>query len=211
MQTGKKVGLLALALAVFVAGCDSDEDIVVELETYAANLTTLNPQLGTVTGTAKVEIVGDQMRVTVNAVGLDSIMHVQFIGSGGSCPTTASADTNLDGLVDFGEGMAAYGQILLSLDDELAVRPDDFLIFPAGTTIAYVATSRLSDVENSLRGGPTNTVITNIPIDGDFNPAGKAVVILGDTNPAAVNLPTIPDRTPAESVPVACGVLSQVF
>ena len=214
MRTNYKLGVIALTLLLPVVGCDSNETIDVPIATYVATLTTVNPLLGNVTGTAAVEIVGDAMRVTIHAVGLDSIAHMQFIASGHSCPTAAQ-DVNADGLIDVQEGLAAYGPFLIALDTALAVRPIDDVNtagFPAGTTINYTEDAQLSAVENSLRGAPTTPPFTtNLPTNGDFNPEGLAVVIMGDAFLFPQPLDSVwPGFTAKQSTPVACGVLHLV-
>jgi hypothetical protein len=205
-----KLGLVALALALPLAACDSDEEIVVDVQTFAANLASVNSQLGTVTGTATFEIVEDQMRVTINATGLDSLTHMQFVGSGRSCPT-AAADISADGVVDVVEGQPSWGPFLLALDQTLSVRRDTIEVFPIGTSLAYQTSAQLSAVENSLRGAPTGFFRANLPVNGNFNPDGLTVIILGDTGPfpPTVNpLETFPANV---SIPVACGVINRVL
>jgi hypothetical protein len=205
-----KLGVIALTLVLPIVGCDSNETIDIPITRFTAALTPLNTQLGTVTGTASIEIAGDQMRVTVSATGLDGSLHLQFVGSGTSCPTTA-ADVNQDGFVDIQEGLVAYGAFLLALDTTLTSRiVADTSGFPTGTTIAYLQRARLSAVENSMRGAPTSEFVANIPVTGDFNPAGLAVLITGDNTTLPATVAVLPGFTQQESIPVACGVLSQV-
>src|SRR5687768_10835566 len=110
MHRMHKLGLVVFALTLPLTACDSDEAIDVDVERYVAPLASVNPQLAVVSGTATIDIIGDNMRVTVSATGLDDIMHMQFVGSGSSCPisTDGTTDTSLDGLVDLQEGLAAY-------------------------------------------------------------------------------------------------------
>src|SRR5262245_36725640 len=110
-----KLGVIALTLVLPVVGCDSNETIDLPIMRFSAALTPQNAQLGNVTGTATIEIAGDQMRVTVNATGLDNSLHLQLVGSNTSCPTIAD-DTNQDGFVDIQEGLVATGAFLLALD-----------------------------------------------------------------------------------------------
>ena len=210
MRKLKMPGLIAIALCLPFIGCDSDEEITVDVERFVAPLASVNPNLATVSGTATIEIIGDAMRVTVRAIGLDSVMHMQFVGSGTSCPTTTS-DTNADGVIDVEEGMAAYGPFLLALDADIEVRSDSVLTFPVTDSIAYIETAVYSAVENSMRGAPVTEFTTNIPITGDFIPQGLAVVILGDASPLPTTLEFLPGLTASETVPVACGVFNRTI
>ena len=211
MHTNFKLSVLALALAVPIASCDSNDTIDIPVTRFTATLSPLNSQVGVVTGTAALEIAGDLMRVTVNATGLDGSLHLQFVGSGLACPTTA-ADTNNDSFVDIQEGLVGYGAFLLALDTTLTSRVvSDSSGFPSGNTIAYLQRARLSAVENAMRGAPTSEFVANIPLTGDFNPAGLAVLITGDNTGLPPTVATLPGFTQQESLPVACGVLSQII
>jgi hypothetical protein len=203
--------VIALTLVAPIVGCASNDTTDIEVTRFAAALSPLNSQVGTVTGTAAIEIAGDVLRVTVNAFGLDGSLHLQFVGSGSACPTTA-ADTNNDSFVDIQEGLVGYGAFLLALDTTLASRVvSDSSGFPSGTTIAYRERARLSALENSMRGAPTSEFVANIPITGDFNPAGLAVLITGDNTTLPTTVATLPGFTQQESLPVSCGVLSEII
>lgn len=210
MRKFQMPGLIAIALCLPFIGCDSDEEITVDVERFVAPLASVNPNIATVSGTATIEIIGDAMRVTVRAIGLDSVMHMQFVGSGTSCPTTTT-DTNADGLIDVKEGLAAYGPFLLALDADIEVRSDSVLTFPVNDSIAYVETAVYSAVENSMRGAPVTEFTTNIPITGDFIPQGLAVVILGDASPLPTTLEFLPGLTTNQTIPVACGVFNRTI
>jgi hypothetical protein len=210
MHKTLKLGVIALTLVLPIVGCDSNETVDIPITRFAAALTGLNTQFGIVTGTAAIEIAGDQMRVTVSATGLDGSLHLQFVGSGTSCPTDAD-DVNNDDIIDIQEGLVAYGAFLLALDTTLTSRiVADTSGFPTGTTIAYLERARLSAVENSMRGAPTSEFVANIPVNGDFNPAGLAVLLTGDDTMLPPTVAVLPGFTQQESLPVACGVLSQI-
>jgi hypothetical protein len=214
MHTNFKLGVIALTLLLPIVGCDSNETVDIPVTRFAAVLNPLNIQTGSnVTGTAAVEIAGDLMRVTVNATGLatGSTLHLQFIGSGTSCPTAAN-DTNGDGFIDIQEGLPAYGAFLLALDTTLTSRVvSDTSGFPTTSPIAYLERARLSAVEASMRGAPTSEFVANIPVNGDFNPAGLAVLVTGiGPIPTPSTVATLPGFTVDQSLPVACGTLSSV-
>lgn len=72
-------------------------------------------------GTATLMLDGNRLTVTIEAMGLEAGKpHPQHIhgfmenNRNSTCPTSA-LDTNGDGLVDLGEGLPAYGPVLLDL------------------------------------------------------------------------------------------------
>ena len=209
MRISYKLGVIALALTLPLAACESDEDLDVVVTPFAATLSALNSAAGGVIGTATVEIAGDLLRITVNASGLDSVTHVQFIATGHACPD-ATADTNADGLIDIQEGAVAFGQPMLFLDNTLSVREDSLGTFQATDSVAYTQTAVFSEVENSLRGSDNNDITADLPINGDFNPENMTIVLLGTAQPLATPLAVLGNLSPSESLPVACGVLHRV-
>lgn len=86
---------------------------------YRVSLAALNHS--GVHGTATLALEGNQLTVTVNAMGLEAGKpHPQHIhgfmdnSRNSTCPTMA-ADTNGDGVVDLAEGLPSYGPVLLEL------------------------------------------------------------------------------------------------
>lgn len=90
---------------------------------YVVHLEELNDS--GVEGTVRLSLDGDQLTVSVQATGLEpNMLHPQHIhgftvenmgnARNATCPTM-EFDTNDDGLVDLGEGVPAYGPVLLSL------------------------------------------------------------------------------------------------
>ena len=210
MRISYKLGVIALALTLPLAACESDEDLDVVVTPFAAPLNALNSAAGGVIGTATVEIAGDLLRITVNASGLDSVSHVQFIATGSSCPDI-TADTNADGLIDIQEGAVAFGQPMLFLDNTLAVREDSLGTFQATDSVTYTQTAVFSEVEQSLRGSDNNDITADLPVNGDFNPENMTVLILGTSRPLPGTLAVLGTLSPGESLPVACGVLHRVI
>jgi hypothetical protein len=85
---------------------------------FTANLSSLNGS--GVTGTVQLALTGDQLKVVLDAKGLEAnkehMQHVHGLSSGNaSCPT-ASADTNNDGLISFAEGLPFYGPVIVPLE-----------------------------------------------------------------------------------------------
>jgi hypothetical protein len=84
-------------------------------EVFTAHLSPVNGS-----GQGRVTIVehGSELKVHLTARGLDPGMHMAHIhgviGPDNTCPTPA-ADTNGDGLVDFAEGLPAYGPVQITL------------------------------------------------------------------------------------------------
>ncbi|HSL68887.1 MAG TPA: hypothetical protein VK864_01530 [Longimicrobiales bacterium] len=206
MRTTFKLSVSALILALPLAGCDSDEAIDLELTRFTASLAPLNSTTRPLTGSASIDIITDALRATVDATGLDQTRQMQFVATGSRCPT-ASDDTNADGFVDVVEGMAAYGEFLLALDETLTVQEDNTISFPTGPSYIYVEAARYSDIENSLRDP---NITPNLAPAGDFDPQGRPVVILGTTEDLPGTVATLPGFTAKETLPVACGVLTRV-
>jgi hypothetical protein len=112
----RTVALLASApaLAAAVAGLPA-ANASSGAQVFRAELSPVNSP-----GQGKVTIVqnGSQLTVHLTARGLDPGMHMAHIhgviGIDNTCPTPA-ADTNGDGLVDFAEGLPAYGPVQITL------------------------------------------------------------------------------------------------
>jgi len=145
-----RLGLAPLGIAVLLTsavGAQSDTTL------FQTNLQAANGS-GT-TGTATVEVHGNQLTVTMHATGASpSLAHTQHIhiGGRGVCPDP-SADTNKDGIISTKEGEPFIGQAKISLTTEgdtsmssmLAV--DRFPTADASGTIGYKRTFALpSDV-----------------------------------------------------------------
>src|SRR5690606_9372520 len=96
-------------------------------------------------------IDGDELTVTVEASGIEEdIAHMQHIHLGPSCPTT-DADVNNDDYVDVAEGVPAYGEVTLPLDDDLEdTATNDFPTADADGNLSYTATASVSALESAL-------------------------------------------------------------
>jgi hypothetical protein len=91
---------------------------------YTADLLPLNPSVTGVRnsfdalGAVILSVSGDNASATVNVIsGPASIAHPQFVYIGTRCPIDTD-DTNADTFLDAAEGVAAYGQIIIPLDDD---------------------------------------------------------------------------------------------
>lgn len=113
--------ILTLAAALFLAALPlrthvDDAQSKPERD-YVAPLFPLNDS--GVEGTAELELEGDQLRVKIEAAGLEaSKIHPQHIHGhehkNASCPPD-NADTNGDGVIDIGEGLPYYGPVIVPL------------------------------------------------------------------------------------------------
>ncbi len=116
------VVLVAMALAVPAGAGKADH--------FTADLNELNNSGAN--GHAVLWEMGDTLRVNMTVNGLDpDLPHLQHIHGkaegAAECPTLA-LDSNGDGFVELGEGVPAYGPVLLQLvqDPTAAVSPSNF-------------------------------------------------------------------------------------
>lgn len=131
---------------------------------YKANLQPLNRS--GVTGKAELTLVGDQLTVEIEAMGLEPNMtHAQHIhgfadNRNASCPNP-TADTNGNHIVEFAEGLPYYGPVILPLTP--------FSTTPAGK-LEYKATftvdpSQFNPLENRT------IVLHGMTVDGTYVPS----------------------------------------
>ena len=200
--------LFIASLLVFTVSCsDRDEDVMnsVDLQTSmdsekraASNAT--NAKMYTVdfgalnnsgvSGSAELTLIGDQLTVKVNAMGLEpNMVHPQHIhgfadNKGNStCPTPA-ADTNGDGLVDLVEGLPSYGGVLL----ELYVPIDEFPVADANGVLTYERTFTLGETEFEEEG--------ELISQSDLSPLQNRTIVLHGMTVNGEYIATLP---------VACG------
>lgn len=156
-------------------------------QVFTADLSPVNSP-----GHGKVTVVqhGSELTVHLTARGLDPGMHMAHIhgviGLDNTCPTPA-ADTNGDGLVDFAEGLPAYGPVQITLRHG---SPDD------GSTVQLTEKFTATDAGGAIGalGALDNyaIVVHGVDLDGD----GRAATASAD--PAHNEI----------SMPALCGVLT---
>ena len=181
--------LAALALTAGLTGCDtifgSDSP-----DEYRADLAALNGSGVSGTATFTTEDGGD-FTADVDASGLaDGQVHPQHIHAAGACPTSA-ADTSGDGLVDLGEGAAAYGSPIIPLDDDLADGMAN--TFPSGASINYSQSTALGTIQDLLDPESLALDTRTVVLHGAHVLNGQ-IVAGGTTNAQYV-----------ATLPVACG------
>ena len=200
--------LFIASLLVFTVSCsDRDEDVMnsadlqtsMDSEKRAASNAT-NAKMYTVdfgalnnsgvSGSAELTLIGDQLTVKVNAMGLEpNMVHPQHIhgfadNKGNStCPTPA-ADTNGDGLVDLVEGLPSYGGVLL----ELYVPIDEFPVADANGVLTYERTFTLGETEFEEEG--------ELISQSDLSPLQNRTIVLHGMTVNGEYIATLP---------VACG------
>lgn len=169
-----------------------------EAEVFRVKFQSLNADVGyrPVKGFAQLNVQGGELRVKVNASGLQpGMIHPQHIHAAGSCPSP-KADKNGDGIIDVVEGVPSYGGIFVPLDADLAdlsfqtsfPKPDN-----NGGAITYTQSVSVDKLEDA----------TGEPLDLD----GRHIVLHGvssDTDlPGSVqSLGGLPATL---TLPVACG------
>lgn len=133
-----------MTATMIFAGCVSTPTFAVPLR---ADLSQLNRS--GVSGTALLELTGTSLSVSISATGLEpgrphaQHIHGRFDGAGtpvDSVEPTISNDTDGDGFVEVGEGLASYGAIILPLTSG-----GGFPIAAADGSLAFFETYDLSD------------------------------------------------------------------
>ncbi|MCZ4125574.1 LPXTG cell wall anchor domain-containing protein [Streptomyces sp. H39-S7] len=169
--------------------------------------TTLNPvptNNVTGSGTASIELEGNEATVTINASGLlGGVPHAQHIhiDGMGRCPTASEAGThNGKTSMSTSDGMKAYGMIGTSLTTSGDTTPTSALAvtrFPMGSSFHYSRTIHVTDdVVASIRKNNAVIVVHGIDYDG----SGKFTNVLG----ASELDPKLPQVATA---PALCGAL----
>ena len=181
---------------------------------YRASLAPLNGS--GVTGDAEltVDLADDAFRARVDAGGLaPGTPHLQHVHLSAPCPGPAD-DANGDGYVDFLEGVARYGPILLPLDDVLAVQgAGAFPMAEDGGGLSYREEERLSSVLADLRRDDPDPddLLAKLEEGEGLALDARTVVLHGVA--ASADLPgtvaTPPGTDARATLPVACGELFQ--
>lgn len=223
----RRTPLIAGLLVVFlgVAACDDEDDDngvtpppppppEQVVETFTADLEGLNDQ--EVTGTATLEttqeeegVVGEEDLISaeVDATGLAAEREIlSYVTVTGACPD-AAADTNEDGFVDFEEGRAVFGDLLIPLDDDLSGQDAGaFATTDVDGNLTVSAEADLATFMDDLQADDPDPAdpVAKLGADEDLDLGSRAVVLLG------IDAETeLPEGVNADSVPVACGVLAE--
>jgi hypothetical protein len=167
---------------------------------YQAELVPIN-SVGEISGTVNIKLADGRMMVETQFSGpaADSeVMHPQNIRTMSECPKIARHDVNQDGWIDSEEGRSVYGDIMLSLDDDLTSkeRSQTYPSSDKSGSYFYSQSVALTEMQEVFKAG-------NIDL------AGKVVVVEG----VAVET-TLPETVRAmagqdvhQTLPVACGKL----
>ncbi|MFF4519628.1 CHRD domain-containing protein [Streptomyces mirabilis] len=155
-------------------------------------------------GTARVQLTGNQATVTVMVSGLlagvPHAAHIHIDGQG-RCPIASEA-TLLNGhrALSTTDGAKAYGKVGASLTTRGDVSPNSEVAvtrFPTGSAYTYKRTFKVTaDAAASIRRGNAVVVVHGI----DYNGSGKFTNVLG---PSELD-PKLPQTATA---PAICGAL----
>ena len=167
----------------------------------SANLEPVEPNTSQGSGTAMVQVGGDQIEFSLAASGLADGPHAAHIHFGADarheCPNAAE-DTDGDDRLSTSEGQPAYGPIVVSLTRTGDTSPDSGLAvdrFASGTEIEY------------MRGGVTVEPEVATAIE-----QGEAVVVVHGvayTDARAEAMSDLDPSLPASATdPALCGALS---
>lgn len=149
---------------------------------YRADLQALNGS--GVTGTATLELDGDELTVSIDATGLEAgKLHPQHVHGfdrprNSTCPT-ASADDNGDGVVSVGEGAPSYGAVRLPLTP--------FPVADGTGAIDYDETFEIERKGNSSR--------FTVEVDGEdvqLGPLQNRAIVLHGMTVGGEYVPTLP-------------------
>jgi Cu/Zn superoxide dismutase len=147
-------------LLVLGAGISASTGATPRTGDFSADLLPLNKDT---TGTVDLHQTGTNLEVHVVVDGLDDGIHLAHIHgmrqAEAECPTL-SADANMDGFVDFAEGLPDYGPVQLTLSQG-----------ETGTMLDYVRNFRHLDSGDGIASlGPLDQyaiVIHGVDLDGD--------------------------------------------
>lgn len=149
-------------------------------------------------------------------IGTANILHAQNIHVGSRCPNP-NDDLNGDGYIDEVEGQAVYGKILIPLDGDLNTQHMGKGTFPVSDDFAnyiWTGVASFNKFLSDLRETDINLDDNYVKLDGEkrLDLVGRVVVIQGikDTIPLPETIMTIGFMGPQQSLPIACGVITEV-
>ncbi|WP_347160140.1 hypothetical protein [Pontibacter chitinilyticus] len=159
-----------------------------QIKTYVVDLTSLNNS--GVMGTATQTLNGDMLTVHITASGLEpNKLHPQHIhgfvenNQNAVCPPM-SADKNGDGLIELGEGLPYYGNVLIPLVMDFS----NLLFFPTADASGNIDYTQTIDLTKDNNGDGVADLVV-LPLQND------AIVLHGLTV----------DGSYMRTLPVACG------
>jgi hypothetical protein len=152
------------------------------------------------TGKAKIKIQDGLIKVETYLDDDAKVMHAQFVHLGDSCPNL-NDDMNLDGVIDFQEVQKVSGEVALPLDLHLKFTENSEKKFPIGPNYTY------------KKNAPLKSLISEMQkLYGQWIPLNqKAVIIYGVSSRTSLptTVSTLDSLSVYESVPIACGILTE--
>lgn len=127
-------------------GSNGNDLLMAEPMIFSAPLQALNNS--GVSGEVRVSVSGDELRVQVDATGLETNqahpMHIHGLVGPDNAPEdsrvpTATLDADRDGFIELQEGVPAYGPVLLSLEP-FSVAPDGSIAFDEAYSLGNLTT-----------------------------------------------------------------------
>ncbi len=210
------MGFRSLSLLVVAAGAVACGE---GTKRYVAVLSPLNTQVGgNPVGTAEFIIDGDTLAARVDAVGLDPVMHPQYIYSSNVCPG-AAADVNGDGFIDAIEGSASYGKVLVPLDGDLTQQAAGAEAFPSGEGYRYVREVKVEQLLADVRTQepnpeePVRKLDESLPEDtvaGGLSLGTRTFVLHGVSADLPGTVASLGDAPASRTLPIACGNIVRV-
>ena len=214
--------LLMSVMGMALVGCGSDDDDSSSSQvqqqdeqvqgTYQATFIPVNSVAANINATADINVNGDDVQINMTVTSASEGQHLQYVATGTECPTS-SADTNRDGFVDAVEAQAVVGQILVPLDTNTNTQAGGANDYPSGADYNYTEDSSLAQMVTDLTAPDANTndSVVKLPAGTTLQFAGQVIMIHGI--PADTILPrsvaAFNGLTPAQSLPIACGVLNR--
>lgn len=199
---------LALSLIAGLGACDGIFGSEDDAEVFVAELDALNNS--GVDGTATFRIEDGRFVATVQAAGMDAVLHPQHIHAAAQCPTMALDRANDgDEILDVLEAVPAYGPILVPLDNRLAeVMPGDF---PQGNLINYAQSVGLQELVTTLRNFQApNAAFTGLGPNEELNLSSRTVVLHGTSRNLPPSVQSIGGLPAQVTLPIACGRIVRV-
>lgn len=157
-----------------------------------------------ISGHANIKVSSGKMMIESEFHGVaaeDEVMHPQNIRMMSECPTITQHDTNKDNYIDAEEGRTVYGDIMISLDEDLTTkeRSESYPKADRSGSFFYTQSASLEEMKHLFQ-------------DESMNLSGKVLVIEGVSS--QVELPeTVMARAGMnvhQTLPVACGKIMLV-